>query len=65
MVTLATAHPAKFAAAVARATGAPPPLPAGHADLATRPEQYAVLANDRVAVEEFIMVRARAAAEKV
>jgi threonine synthase len=65
MVTLATAHPAKFAAAVERATGRPPPAPDGIGDFMTRPENYVVLANDRTAVEEFIAARTRAEAEKV
>ena len=38
MVTLATAHPAKFPDAVERATGVRPPLPAHLADLFDRPE---------------------------
>ena len=65
MITLATAHPAKFAAAVERAAGRPAPLPAGIDDLMALNEDYAVLAKDRVAVEEFIAARARALAEKV
>jgi len=65
MITLATAHPAKFAAAVEAATGRPPPLPAGIDDLMARDEDCAVLANDRRAVEEFIAARSRAAVEKV
>ena len=65
MITLATAHPAKFAAAVERAAGRPAPLPAGIDDLAGLNEDYTVLAKDRMAVEEFIAARARALAEKV
>ncbi len=65
MITLATAHPAKFAAAVAEATGRPPPLPAGVDDLTAKAENCTVLANDRRAVEEFIAARTRAVAEKV
>ena len=38
VVTLATAHPAKFPDAVERATGVRPPLPAHLADLFDRPE---------------------------
>jgi threonine synthase len=65
MITLATAHPAKFAEAVERATGRSPPAPEGTGDLIARAEDYSVLANDRSAVEEFIGARARAVAEKV
>ncbi|WP_461307473.1 threonine synthase, partial [Albidovulum sp.] len=39
MVTLATAHPAKFPDAVERATGHRPPLPPRMADLFSRPER--------------------------
>jgi threonine synthase len=65
MITLATAHPAKFAAAVERAIGRPPPMPDGMDDFMSATENYTVLANDRAAVEEFIAARARAVAEKV
>jgi len=55
MVTLATAHPAKFPDAV-RHAGYPidPPLPAHMQDLFDRQEQYTVLDNDKQAVENFI-----------
>jgi len=53
-VTLATAHPAKFAEAVMRATGEAPPLPPRIADLYEREEHCAVLPNDLAAVEEHI-----------
>jgi threonine synthase len=43
VVTLATAHPAKFRDAVERATGARPPLPARVGDLFDRTERYATL----------------------
>lgn len=46
MVALSTAHPAKFGAAVARATGEQPALPARMADLFTRPERCSVIPND-------------------
>jgi len=62
VVTLATAHPAKFPAAVQAATGVEPPLPLWLADLYGRPERYEVLDNDSVAVEDFILARTRAAA---
>ena len=60
MITLATAHPAKFPAAVKAATGIEPPLPAWLADLHSRPERYDVLDNDSVKVETFIRDRTRA-----
>lgn len=61
MVTLATAHPAKFPAAVEEACGVEPALPAWLADLHERPERFSVLANDQKAVEDFIAARTRAA----
>ncbi len=61
MITLATAHPAKFPAAVRDAIGIDPALPAWLADLYTREERLSVLANDQQAVEEFISARTRAA----
>ena len=60
VVCLATAHPAKFPAAVKAATGIEPPLPAWLSDLFTRPERYDVLANDLGAVETYIRSRSRA-----
>jgi threonine synthase len=59
MVTLATAHPAKFPDAVERATGQRPALPARLADLLERPERYATLPNDFAAVRAYISGRAR------
>ncbi|ODT76687.1 MAG: threonine synthase [Pelagibacterium sp. SCN 64-44] len=61
MVTLATAHPAKFPAAVKEASGIDPALPAWLADLYQREERLSVLANDQKAVEDFIAARTRAA----
>ena len=54
VVTLATAHPAKFPDAVERATGVRPPLPAHLADLFDRPEHTTVLPNDLAAVQRFV-----------
>lgn len=54
VVSLATAHPAKFADAVQRATGLAPSLPPHLADLAARPERVGRVANDLAAVESFI-----------
>jgi threonine synthase len=59
VVTLATAHPAKFPAAVQAATGVEPPLPAWLSDLHKRPERFDVLANDQAAVEALIRQRSR------
>ena len=54
MVTLSTAHPAKFPAAVARAeTGQTPVLPDHLADLFDREEQFDTLDNDIAAVHAF------------
>ena len=63
MVSLATAHPAKFPEAVERATGQRPALPETLADLFERDERLETLANDLGAVEEY--VRARAGEAKV
>jgi len=60
VVTLATAHPAKFPAAVKAATGVEPALPAWLSDLYTRPERFDVLANDQDGVEAYIRARSRA-----
>jgi threonine synthase len=54
MVTLATAHPAKFPDAVEKATGVRPPLPAHLADLFDRPERTQLLANDITVVQDFV-----------
>lgn len=54
LVTLATAHPAKFPDAVKTATGATPHLPAHMADLFTRPERYDHLPNDLKMVQGYI-----------
>jgi threonine synthase len=54
LVMLATAHPAKFPEAVARATGVHPPLPPHLADLFTREERFDTLPNDATAVQAYI-----------
>lgn len=64
MVTLATAHPAKFPAAVEAATGVAPALPAALGDLTRREERFAILPNDSTAVARFVEERARAVAER-
>ena len=57
MITLATAHPAKFPEAVERACGIRPRLPERLADLLTRPEKVQVLPNDLKAIKQFILER--------
>jgi threonine synthase len=54
VVTLATAHPAKFPDAVERASGVRPPLPPHLADLFERPEHTTVLPNDLATVQHFV-----------
>ncbi len=55
MVTLATAHPAKFPAAIAQAGLAiEPALPAHMADLFEREERFDVLPNDLDAVQRYM-----------
>ena len=54
MVTLATAHPAKFPDAVEAATGIRPALPARLADLMHRPERYDFLPGTLDAVSAYI-----------
>ena len=60
MITLATAHPAKFPDAVEAATGTRPDLPARMADLFDRPERVTRLPNDLSAVQALIHERRRA-----
>jgi threonine synthase len=57
MVTLATAHPVKFADAVERAGLDSPDLPEHLHDLYDRPERYDVLDNNINAVTEFMQQR--------
>jgi threonine synthase len=54
MVTLATAHPAKFPDAVEAATGIRPALPARMADLFERPERVSRVPNDLAALEAHV-----------
>jgi threonine synthase len=58
VVTLATAHPAKFRDAVERASGLRPSLPARVQGLFDREERYATLPADLGAVEAYIADRA-------
>ncbi len=57
MVTLATAHPAKFPDAVAAATGVRPPLPSRMADLYDRAERVMRVGNDLDALKAIIRAR--------
>ena len=65
MVTLATAHPAKFPEAVKAATGCNPKLPDGFEDLLSKEEVFSEFDNDRISIERFILRNARAVAERV
>jgi threonine synthase len=60
MITLATAHPAKFPDAVQAATGIRPALPARMADLFDRPERVTRVKNDLAAIQSLIRERLRA-----
>ncbi len=60
VVSLATAHPAKFPDAVERATGIRPPLPDHLADLFELPERTVALPNDLAAVQAFVASVSRA-----
>ena len=63
MITLSTAHPAKFPAAVEAAAGVVPALPDWLADLNRRPEKITVLPADQAQVEKFVLANSRAARE--
>ena len=58
IVTLATAHPAKFPDAVERATGQRPSLPSRVGDLSERSESLSKLPGDYDAVRDFVAERA-------
>ncbi|MEE4235701.1 MAG: threonine synthase [Anderseniella sp.] len=60
MVTLATAHPAKFPDAVEAASGVRPQLPPRLGDLMAREEVFDVLPNDLDQVKDYIGSRTRA-----
>ncbi|WP_435258431.1 threonine synthase [Thioclava sp. FR2] len=57
MITLATAHPAKFPDAVETATGIRPNLPPRMADLFDRPERVTRVANDLGALQALVRER--------
>lgn len=59
MVTLSTAHPAKFPAAVKSASGIDPALPTWLADLMVREERFDILEPELKIVENFINEHAR------
>ena len=54
LVSLATAHPAKFGAAVEAATGRPPELPPVLAELAAKESRCEVLAADPEVIRDFV-----------
>ena len=55
VITMATAHPAKFPAAIERAgIGVEPHLPLHLADLFEREERFEVIDNDLAAVQSFM-----------
>jgi threonine synthase len=55
VVTLSTAHPAKFPDAVMQATGTAPKLPPAHHDLFDRPELMTNAANNTDAIKQAIL----------
>ena len=57
MITLATAHPAKFPDAVEAATGIRPPLPERMADLFDRSERVTRVGNDLEALKAVVLER--------
>jgi threonine synthase len=58
VVTLATAHPAKFREAVERATGIRPTLPARVGNLFDREERFETLPGDYAAVRDYVLSHA-------
>ena len=59
MVCLATAHPAKFAKAVARATGAPPAQPAALEGIETLPTRCETMDANTEAIKQYVQQHAR------
>ena len=59
MVTLATAHPAKFPDAVQHATGMTPHLPQRLSHLLSASESFTILPNSAAAVKDFILAKER------
>jgi threonine synthase len=64
LVVLGTAHPAKFPAAIAHATGERPDLPGHLAGLFDRKEKFSILPNDQSGIERLIHARAARAASR-
>jgi len=58
IVTMATAHPAKFPDAVEQATGVRPALPRRIGDLFAREERYVSLPADLAAITQYVAARA-------
>jgi len=54
IISLATAHPAKFPTAVEKACRQPPPMPARLASLLDKPERAIDMPNDIVRVADYI-----------
>jgi len=54
LVCLATAHPAKFGAAVEQAIGRPPELPPALAELAAKPTRCEILDAEEKTIKEFV-----------
>jgi len=59
MVTLSTAHPAKFAQAVTEACGIRPELPARYMGLMDRPERCVTLPNDAAVLRDHLLSQSR------
>ena len=64
-IVLATAHPAKFPAAVEAASGVRPALPDWLGDLMDRKESFAVLPSDGKMLKDYVSRHARAARQGV
>jgi len=60
MVTLATAHPAKFPDAVMAASGVRPALPGWLRHIMTEEEHYSVVPTDQIVIERLIEERSQA-----
>ncbi len=60
MITLSTAHPAKFPNAVEKASGIHPDLPVSLQPMMDKPEKFTVLPNDISAVESYIAEHSKA-----
>jgi threonine synthase len=63
MVTLSTAHPAKFSDAVKAATKVDPPMPWRLQGLDDKPERMEIMENDQQVVESYIADHTRASEE--